>query len=119
MTRLAQLDFDERGDVVIARLSGELDLSNVHDIGDGLNAAVTSTAAGLVLDLTELTHLDSAGVRLLFDLRQRLATARQRLVAVVPQGAAIREVLDLAAVPATLPVYPDLEAGVAAAAARL
>jgi anti-anti-sigma factor len=118
VTRLAQLDFEERGDVVIARLSGELDLSNVHDIGDGLNAAVTSTTTGLVLDLAELAHLDSAGVRLLFDLRQRLATARQRLVAVVPEGAAIREVLDLAAVPATLPVCAELDAAIAAAAAR-
>ena len=117
MTRLAQLDFDERGDVVIARLAGELDLSNVHDIGDGLNAAVTRDTAGLVLDLSELTHIDSAGVRLLFDLRGRLATARQRLVAVVPDGASIREVLDLAAVPATVPLFPELDQAVAAAAA--
>ena len=116
MTRLAQLDFDERGDVVIARIAGELDLSNVHDIGDGLNAAVTSRVAGLVLDLSELTHLDSAGIRLLFDLRQRLATARQRLVAVVPEGSPIREVLDLAAVTELLPIEGDLDAAVAAAA---
>jgi anti-sigma B factor antagonist len=118
VTRLAQLDFEERGDVVIARLAGELDLSNVHDVGDGLNAAVTRDTAGLVLDLSGLTHLDSAGVRLLFDLRTRLATARQRLVAVVPEGAAIREVLDLAAVPAAVPLYTELEDAVVAAAAR-
>ena len=117
MTRLAQLDFEERGNVVVARLIGELDLSNVHDIGDGLGAAVTSEAAGLVLDLSELTHLDSAGVRLLFDLRQRLATARQRLVAVVPPGAPIREILDLASVPSAVSLYDDVDAAVAAAAA--
>jgi len=118
VTRLAQLDFEERDDVVVARLTGELDLSNVHDIGDGLGAAVTSEAAGLVIDLSALTHLDSAGVRLLFDLRQRLATARQRLVLVVPVDAAIREVLDLAAVPAAVPTYPDLGEAAAAAAGR-
>jgi anti-anti-sigma factor len=116
VTRLAQLDFDERGDVVIARLAGELDLSNVHDIGDGLTAAVTSSTAGLVLDLSALTHLDSAGIRLLFDLRAQLATARQRLTVVVPDGAPIREVLDLAAVPAALPIFAELDDAVAAAA---
>jgi len=116
--RLAQLEFDERGDVVIARIAGELDLSNVHDVGDGLNAAVTRETAGLVLDLSRLAHLDSAGVRLLFDLRTRLATARQRLVAVVPEGAAIREVLDLAAVPATVPLFDELEDAIVAAATR-
>ena len=118
MPRLAQLEFDERGDVVIARIAGELDLSNVHDVGDGLNAAVTRETAGLVLDLSRLAHLDSAGVRLLFDLRTRLATARQRLVAVVPEGAAIREVLDLAAVPATVPLFDELEDAIVAAATR-
>jgi anti-anti-sigma factor len=117
VTRLAELDFEERGDVVVARLSGELDLSNVHDIGDGLNAAVTSRMAGLVLDLSGLTHLDSAGLRLLFDLRQRLGTARQALVAVVPADAPIREILELAAVPATIELFTDLDAAVAAAGA--
>lgn len=117
MTRLAQLEFEERGRVVIARLTGELDLSNVHDIGDGLTATLTSETVGLVLDLSALAHLDSAGLRLVFDLRQRLATARQRLVAVVPPGSPIREILDLAAVPATVPLYEELDDAVAAAAA--
>jgi anti-anti-sigma factor len=115
VTRLAQLDFDERGDVLVARIAGELDLSNVHDIGDGLAAALPATAAGLVLDLSGLDHLDSAGLRLLFDLRQRLATARQRLVAFVPEGAAIREIIDLAAVPATVPVVAALDEAIATA----
>ena len=101
--------------MVVARIAGELDLSNVHDIGDGLTAAVTSGTAGLVLDLSELAHLDSAGIRLLFDLRQQLATARQRLALVVPPGAPIAEVLELAAVPAALSVAADLDAAVAAA----
>jgi anti-anti-sigma factor len=115
VTRLADLDFEERGDVVVARLSGELDLSNVHDIGDGLNAAVTSRMAGLVLDLSGLTHVDSAGVRLLFDLRHRLETARQRLVAVVPADAPVREILELAAVPATIDLYTEVDRAVTAA----
>jgi anti-anti-sigma factor len=118
VTRLAQVEFDERGEVVVARIAGELDLSNVHDIGDALNAAVTSATAGVVLDLTSLTHLDSAGVRLIFDLRSRLNTARQKLAAVVPEGARIREVMDLAAVPAAVPLYTALDDAVASAAGR-
>jgi anti-anti-sigma factor len=118
VTRLAQIDFEPRGDVLVARISGELDLSNVHDIGDALNAAVTSATAGVVLELSGLSHLDSAGVRLVYDMRSRLATARQNLTAVVPDGAAIREVLDLAAVPATVPVFATADEAVAAAGAR-
>lgn len=117
MTRLAQVGFDDRDDVVVAHVAGELDLSNVHDIGDALSEAVTSRTAGLVLDLSELTHLDSAGVRMIFSLRHQLVTARQKLTAVVPEGAAIREVLDLAAVPAAVPVFATVDDAVAAASA--
>ncbi len=114
MSRLAELEFGERGDVVVVAIVGELDLSNVHDIGDALGAAVGADAAGLVLDLSRLTHLDSAGIRLLFDVRSRLARARQALAVAVPDGAVIREVLELAAVAETVGVQPSVEAAVAA-----
>ena len=117
MSQLARLDFDERGEVVIARIAGELDLSNVHDVGDALAGAIQGGGAGLVLDLSSLEHLDSAGIRLLYDLRAKLSTARQGLAAVVPEDAPIREVLDLAAVPATVAIYGDLDAAVVAASA--
>jgi anti-anti-sigma factor len=115
VSQLARLDFEERNGVVIARIGGELDLSNVHDVGDALAAAMHTDTTGLVLEMSELDHLDSAGIRLLYDLRARLATTRQSLVAVVPPDAPVREVLDLAAVPATVPVYDALESAVAAA----
>jgi hypothetical protein len=60
-------------------------------------------------------HIDSAGVRLLFDLRGRLATARQRLALVVPAGARILEVLEMAAVGDAIPVTAALDQAVAAA----
>jgi len=112
LSRLAQLDFDERGAVLVARVAGELDLSNVHDIGDAIAAALTRDRAGLVLDLTGLTHLDSAGVRLLFDLRTRLAEARQGYAVVVAPAASIREVLILAAVPSAMRVHDEVDAAV-------
>jgi anti-anti-sigma factor len=111
VSRLAELDFDERDGVLVVRITGELDLSNVHDIGDALTLA--PTARGLVLDLSELTHLDSAGVRLVFDLRARLAKTRQRIALVVPAESPIREVIELAAVRATVPVHDGMDAAVA------
>jgi anti-sigma B factor antagonist len=112
LSRLAKLDFDEREAVLVARVTGELDLSNVHDVGDAIAGAITGEHAGLVLDLTSLTHLDSAGVRMLFDLRARLAAARQRFAVVVGTGALIREVLILAAVPGTIRVHDEVDAAV-------
>lgn len=113
MTRLADLAFDERNGIVVARLSGELDLSNVADMEDALEQAAGTDAVGLVLDLAQVRHIDSAGVRMLFDLRRRLGQRRQELVVAVPQRARIHDVLDLLAVAETVPVFDDLDAAVA------
>ena len=112
MTRLAELEVEDRDGVEVAHLSGELDLSNVTDVADALSAAVPSQSRGLVVNMAGLRHLDSAGVRMLFDLRRRLAHRRQELSIAVPQTARIRDVLELAAVAETIPVLTDVDAAV-------
>lgn len=104
MIRLAELELDEPGDVRVARLRGELDLSNAADVADALAAAAEDADLGLVLDMEALRHLDSAGVRLLFDLRRRLGRQRRQLALAVPLDSRIREVLDMAAVANAVPV---------------
>jgi anti-anti-sigma factor len=114
VSRLAELELDERDGVAVARLSGELDLSNVVDVGDALATAAAEAALGMVLDLAGLRHIDSAGVRMLFDLRRKLAQHRQELALAVPAAARIRDVLELAAVGETVAVCEDVDAAVAA-----
>ena len=114
MTRLAELRFDGASPVPVAHLSGELDLSNVRDIGDALAQGVPAEATGLVADLSELRHIDSAGVRMLFELRRQLLRRRQSLALVVPERARIRDVLALAAVDQAVTVETGVEAAVAA-----
>lgn len=103
--RLADIATEERDGVMVARVSGELDLSNVGDVRDALAQATPSRARGLVIDLSELRHIDSAGVRMLFELRRRLMQHRQVLAAVVPADARIADVVELLAVGETIPVF--------------
>jgi anti-anti-sigma factor len=110
--RLAELKVEESDGVRVARLEGELDLSNVVDVGDALAAAPGDDAAGLVVDMAGVRHVDSAGVRMLFELRRRLGQRRQELALAVPADARIRDVLDLAAVGATVPLFEDVPAAV-------
>jgi anti-anti-sigma factor len=112
--RLAELELDDPADVRVARLRGELDLSNATDIADALAAASEEGSLGLVVDMEGLRHLDSAGVRLLFDLRRRLNVRRQALALAVPAGARIRDVLEMAAVHDTMPVTASVEEAIAA-----
>jgi anti-anti-sigma factor len=112
--RLAELELGEPGDVRVARLVGELDLSNATDIADALAAAADEAALGLVIDMSGLRHLDSAGVRLLFDLRRRLSVRRQTLALAVPPDARIRDVLEMAAMHETVPVAATVDEALAA-----
>ena len=53
----------------------ELDASNVDDVLARVSESVPNEAPGLVLDLTQTDYLDSAGVRILFDLASGCARA--------------------------------------------
>jgi anti-anti-sigma factor len=108
---LSEVEFSG-DDVVVARLSGEIDLSNAADVGEQLAAAVPNVALGLVIDLTATAYLDSSGVHLLFDLGERLQRRQQQLRVVVPEGGPIRRVLRIVELDATVPVLPSVEEAV-------
>jgi anti-anti-sigma factor len=88
----------------LAAVVGEVDLSNVDTLGRALREGVPNTAAGLVLDLTRVTYLDSTGVRLIFELARDLADRQQDVRVVLPHASPLRRVLQLAGVDAALPL---------------
>jgi anti-anti-sigma factor len=112
MSELALLDLTG-DDVIVARLSGEVDLSNASEVGDQLSTGVPNTALGLVLDLTATTYLDSSGVHLVFDLAERLRTRQQQLRVVVPAGAPIRRVLRIVELDESVPVMAGVDEAIA------
>jgi anti-anti-sigma factor len=104
------------GDVLVARLSGEIDLANAKPIGSAISGAVNNELAGVVVDLSDVTYLDSSGVHLIFDLAERLAARQQVLALAVPEGARIRRVLELVNVDSVAVVEPTPEGARARAA---
>lgn len=112
MSELSHLDLSG-DDVIVARLSGEVDLSNASEVGDELSTGVPNTAFGLVLDLTATTYLDSSGVHLIFDLAERLRTRQQQLRVVVPAGAPIRRVLRIVELDESVPVMASVDEAIA------
>jgi anti-anti-sigma factor len=103
MSPLAQLETRMEENAVVACVTGEVDLSNASDIGSALEGSVPQRALGLVLDLSEATYIDSAGVHLLFRLGGRLTRRRQQLRVVVPDTAPIRKIVNLAGLGWTVP----------------
>ncbi|MEA2421794.1 MAG: hypothetical protein QOF55_893 [Thermoleophilaceae bacterium] len=117
MSELSQVDLSG-DDVVVARISGEIDLSNASELGDELSAAVPNSALGLVIDLTATSYLDSSGVHLVFDLAERLGRRQQQLRVVVPEGAPVRRVLRIVDLDATVPVLASVDEAVEQIRAR-
>jgi anti-anti-sigma factor len=108
VAELCSIDFDEEGAYVVARLSGEIDISNAETVGERL-AERFNVAEHYVIDLSTTTHLDSAAIRLFFVIGERLRTRRQAFTLVIPESAPIRRVLTIANVSAVIDVLPDLD----------
>jgi anti-anti-sigma factor len=101
---LEQVMVEQAGEVVVAHVTGEVDLSNAESITERLVAAVPNTATALVLDMSGTDYLDSSGVRMIFELAQRLRNRGQDLGLVVPEEANIRRVLMLTEVERVVPM---------------
>lgn len=63
------------GDSLNLTLSGELDYTNSTTLDDCLEPLLLDTPAHLVLDVTDLTFCDSAGLSVLIGAHHRLARA--------------------------------------------
>jgi anti-sigma B factor antagonist len=104
----------ERHDgVAVARLSGDMDISRAAAIRNELLRLLSNLDYGLVVDLREVTYLDSAGVNVLFEVAERLASRQQALTAVVPDTALIQRVLTLVNIRSAVETHPTLDAAVA------
>jgi stage II sporulation protein AA (anti-sigma F factor antagonist) len=76
-------------------LFGEIDISNAAHLARALKESVSNLDHELMLDLSHVTYVDSAGIRVMFDLSRRLKDHQQRLVLVVPEGSGVRRSLAL------------------------
>jgi anti-anti-sigma factor len=118
MTDLVEVIPRSDRSVPVCDLRGELDASNVDEVQSALLECVGNDVPGLALDLTQTTYLDSAGIRILFELARRLRTRRQELRLVVPPDGVVRRVLVLTALADIVPVDEHVDDAVRALRAR-
>jgi anti-sigma B factor antagonist len=96
--RLGDVEFGADGDTVIAQVSGEIELANAEGIGAAMIEAMGQDSRALVLDLTAVEYLDSAGIHLIYKLQESLRARGQVLRLVVPSSSASHDALTLAGV---------------------
>lgn len=102
---------------LIGEVRGEIDMATAPGLRRQLAAAVPNTAKGVLLDLSPVPYIDSAGIRLLFSLAEELQTRRQQLRLVVPSHAPIQAVLRIVDIDAAAPVHCSIDEALAVAEA--
>ena len=110
---LVGLDIEKQENVVVARVTGELDIAGASGTGERIAAAVPTSARGLVVDFTDLEFIDSSGIAMLFGLVRRLGSRRQELRVVAPAGEPVARVLEIVEFTRAAPLDSDLDTAVA------
>ena len=110
MNELIGVEIEARDDdIVVARLTGELDISVAEPTAKKIADAVPSSARGVVVDTTGLEFMDSSGVSMLFSLARQVGSHRQELRVVAPRGKPVARVLEIVEFGRAAPVDEDLD----------
>jgi anti-anti-sigma factor len=92
---LADVQITHAPGAIVAHLVGEVDMSNAEDLGAAVIAATPNGAQGVVLDLTRVDYLDSAGIYVIHGMRASLQARGQALVLVIPANSPVHDSLRL------------------------
>lgn len=106
---LADVRFLNAGRAVVAHVTGEIDISNAESLRNAITEATPNQSLALVLDLTDIGYLDSAGIRLIYQLRGDLRARGQSLRLVIPPASPAVDALRLAGVARHLETVETVE----------
>jgi len=113
VTELVELEIEERGEVVVARVTGELDIAGASALGERIDEAVPTSARTLVVDFSGLDFIDSSGIAMLFGLARKLGSHRQELRVVARSGKPVSRVLEIVEFDRAAPVHETLDEALA------
>jgi len=106
----AEIAVEAAGSAVVAHVAGEIDITTVQRLACDLLETLGNDATTLVVDLTGVRYVDSAGIEMLFETSRRLRRRRQGMALVVPPGSLLSPVFDLTGIDAAAPMFTTVEA---------
>lgn len=102
---LLHVQVEMGADRAVLSLAGELDLDSVDELRAPTEDAVRNGPGVVVLDMSELSFIDSSGLALLVELR-RMASEAGGELSIVNLPAALRRVVTIAGLTETLGLPP-------------
>ena len=101
----------ETDGIVAVCLEGEFDLSNVRDLSDEIDR-VLEAGNDVILDLSQVTFMDSSIISILVQGSREASARRQRMVLQLGTAAVVERVLELFAIEQVVPRARDREEAV-------
>lgn len=96
------------GDLVVVEASGELDFYTSPDFQTCLRHALEGPACRVIVDLTQVTFIDSSALGILVGAARRAATQTTELMIVCPAGNVAR-VIAITGLTRVFAMYPTRE----------
>jgi len=107
---------EERHDgSVVAVIEGEVDAASVGEVAVSMRRIVENKLHRVVIDLTGVSYLDSAGINLLYAVAGDVQARQQELHLVVLPGSPIERMLQIVGADRAFPVHASLDEALAAA----
>jgi anti-sigma B factor antagonist len=104
--------------VPVARISVDIDAANVATVQEQLADVLGPDTLSLIIDLSEIRYVDSAGLDMLLRLSDRLDHRRAKLMLVIPETSQLNRLAAVVGLPQAMSVHPTLLAAQQAAARR-
>ena len=115
---LSRLEVEHVGSIAIARPRYDIDAANASRLHEQLSECLNAgPAEDLVLDLSSVRYVDSAGIDMLFRLAERLRRRRARMLVAIPAGSPLMRLAEIVGLPRAVEIHATVEGALAACAA--
>lgn len=107
---MSRPEIEKIDSVPIAHVNEDIDAANVAATQQQLADALGPDALGLIVDLSSVRYLDSAGIDMLLRLSDRLKHRRAKLFLVIPDDSQLKRLFALVGLPEVIAIHPTLPA---------
>ncbi|WP_081906727.1 MULTISPECIES: STAS domain-containing protein [Actinomycetes] len=102
---------DRKGGLVVLTVRGSIDILTVPQLADAVREAISGVPAGLIIDITEVDFLSSAGMAALVTAHENIAPTGK--FGVVADGPATERPMRLVGLDKTILMYATVDAAAA------
>ncbi len=105
-TGLMNIETQESGKATLVKVSGEVDMSNSPKVREILMDLAKKKVSGIVVDLGEVSYMDSSGIATLVEGLQETSSygGKFHLASLSPK---VQQVFDLARLSDVFKIFPD------------